>query len=131
MRISCYICIVLVFGLTACGFKLKQEWPLSQINDTVVLNGSDSSSQMLRRMERHFVARGVTIAPAHSSVAEIYIVNESLERRLLSLFSTGQVAEYDLVFKVEYTIKLANQQAKVFNYQQIRQYQDDPDRALA
>jgi len=56
---------------------------------------------------------------------------DSLQRRTLSLFSNGQVAEYELIYKVQYQLILPGQEPRPYQIELYRDYQDDPSRALA
>ena len=69
---------------------------------------------------------------------ELRIVSDKLDRRTLSLFQNGQVAEYELIYAVHYQLRFAtNQQGEPsdeqqdFHFELNRDYQDDPDIALA
>jgi LPS-assembly lipoprotein len=61
----------------------------------------------------------------------VYLRSDQLERRLLSLFSTGQVAEYELVYTIKYHIQFPAQDAQEIEFDVTREYQDDPDAVLA
>jgi LPS-assembly lipoprotein len=63
--------------------------------------------------------------------AIVYLTSDKLERRLLSLFSTGQVAEYELVYTINYQIQFPEQDALEIEFDVTREYQDDPDAVLA
>jgi LPS-assembly lipoprotein len=56
---------------------------------------------------------------------------EQFERRLLSVFSSGQVAEYDLVYTVRYEVIFPNKMPIDNTLTVSRDYQDDPDQILA
>ena len=62
---------------------------------------------------------------------ELKITEDSLNRRTLSLFENGQVAEYELIYGVKYQLQFPNEELKTFAFELNRDYQDDPDRALA
>jgi len=49
----------------------------------------------------------------------------------LSLFANGQVAEYELIYSVHYQVRFTGEDARVFKFELYRDYQDDPNRALA
>ena len=56
---------------------------------------------------------------------------EKFERRLLSVFSTGQVAEYELVYTIDYEVIFPNKLGIRNSLTVSREYQDDPDQILA
>ena len=49
----------------------------------------------------------------------------------MSLFSTGQVAEYELVYTIRYQLQFPAQDAQEIEFDVTREYQDDPDAVLA
>jgi LPS-assembly lipoprotein len=54
-----------------------------------------------------------------------------MARRLLSVFSTGQVAEYELIYAVNYMLHFADMKPQNYTFTLIREYQDDPRQVLA
>ena len=54
-----------------------------------------------------------------------------LSASLLSVFTTGQVAEYELVYTVDYQILFPGKQIISDSLTVSREYQDDPDQILA
>ena len=63
--------------------------------------------------------------------AVFVLEQDSLQRRTLSLFPNGQVAEYSLIYKVDYQLVLPGEEPKTYQIELFRDYQDDPSRALA
>ena len=61
----------------------------------------------------------------------VRILPESLERRLLSVYPTGQVAEYELIYGVKYVVQFPDAEAVSADFEVLRDYQDDPDQVLA
>ncbi len=122
--------IGLLISLQSCGFKLKQDGISADQAGQIHITGSELYHNMSRTLRDYLNDRGVLVSDTPTD-NQITITKESLERRLLSLLSNGQVAEYDLVFVVQYAIKHGDNDAEVFEYKEIRQYQDDPDNALA
>ena len=49
----------------------------------------------------------------------------------MSLFSYGQVAEYELIYSVHYQVRFTGEDAQDFRFELYRDYQDDPNLALA
>ena len=47
------------------------------------------------------------------------------------MFATGQVAEYELIYNVRYTVLFSDGQALKTSFEVLREYQDDPDKVLA
>ena len=61
----------------------------------------------------------------------IAINRDELSRRTLSLSGSGQVAEYELIYSVDYSINEANKDPVDLRIEVYRDYQDDPNFALA
>ena len=59
------------------------------------------------------------------------ILKDSLDRRTLSVFPNGQVAEYEIIYTVRYELRFNNKDPLPFSFEINRDYQDDPDNALA
>jgi LPS-assembly lipoprotein len=127
--------LILVFNLGGCGFKLRDAPPLPETVESVWLHGSQSNSPFMRILEQRFSDYDINLVsslePESDNTLEILIQSDSLERKLLSLFPTGQVAEYELIYQVQYQVNFRHQQQEQFNLYVTREYQDDPDALLA
>ena len=62
---------------------------------------------------------------------ESYLLPEKLERQLLSVYPSGQVAEYELIYVVRYRVQFPDKEAVMAQFEVVRDYQDDPDQVLA
>ena len=65
------------------------------------------------------------------SLPVLQLDNDRLERGTLSLFSSGQVAEYELTYHLEYRLIHQDQQPQTFTIKLRRDYLDDPRSAQA
>ena len=65
------------------------------------------------------------------AILDIRLQGDDLNRRLLSLFPTGQVAEYELILSVRYLIAFPGKEPQAVEFEVTREYQDDPDAILA
>lgn len=122
--------LVIATVISGCGFKLKQA---NITNDTLAsayVTNENTHIKMNQALKKYLSNLGVVLANTPGDNI-ITVLDETLERRLLSLFSNGQVAEYDLIFSIQYSLKAQGKEATVHEYREVRQYQDDPDRALA
>ena len=63
--------------------------------------------------------------------AQLTLLTDKLDRRTLSLFNNGQVAEYELTYGVSYQVIRPGEDAITQYFELYRNYQDDPDSALA
>ncbi|GGW53722.1 LPS-assembly lipoprotein LptE [Alishewanella tabrizica] len=116
--------------LVGCGFHLRGSLPLSQYPAIYVQSEAHSELAALlnQRFQQNNVAR---LADFDANKPALYLIRDTLERRTLSLFANGQVAEYELIYKVEYRIQLAGQEPQLYQFELYRDYQDDPNKALA
>ncbi|CAM5223833.1 LPS-assembly lipoprotein LptE [Alishewanella longhuensis] len=116
--------------LTGCGFHLRGNLPLSQYPAIYVQ--SEAHSELAALLKQRFVQNKVELLDSYQAdKPALTLVRDTLERRTLSLFANGQVAEYELIYKVEYLIQLAGQEPQRYQFELYRDYQDDPNQALA
>ncbi|MFC4699078.1 LPS assembly lipoprotein LptE [Glaciecola siphonariae] len=130
----------LALMLGACGFTLRGSQALPPTLDTVVINASIQYNPLTRALSRRLPVYQLNSINADSNELEsldpskvvlLSMQPESLERRLLSVFSSGQVAEYELIYSVDYQVTFPNA-APINNTMSVsREYQDDPQQILA
>jgi LPS-assembly lipoprotein len=61
----------------------------------------------------------------------LQLSSDKLERGTLSLFSSGQVAEYELTYSLSYQLIIPQRPPQHFSIQMRRDYLDDPQTAQA
>lgn len=129
------ICSVLLSG---CGFKLRNDFELDdKFRKIRVLNiqqHSQLTSVLIDRLDVYQVdVINKTMAKNHHEfkVYTIGLAPERMERKLLSLFPSGQVAEYELLYFCDYQVQSPEGETKQYSFQLSREYQDDPDQVLA
>jgi LPS-assembly lipoprotein len=116
--------------LSSCGFQLRGQLPLAKY-PAIHLQG-DKHSQLLTELSMQLSRNNVQLLEQSSAnVPQITLDRDSLQRRTLSLFPNGQVAEYELIYTVNYQLQLPNQEPISYKIELFRDYQDDPNRALA
>ncbi len=116
--------------LASCGFQLRGSLPLAKYQ-AIYLQG-DQHSELLERLGVQLQRNEVKLlAQSDAKYPLIKLDSDSLSRRTLSLFPNGQVAEYELIYAVRYQIVLPGQEAKYYQIELNRDYQDDPNAALA
>jgi LPS-assembly lipoprotein len=135
-----FIIAMVAVTLQGCGFKLRGSQALpSYINNVVILSQFDylPLSRALNKRLPVYQLKSIIgektipegIEP--TTVVVIKLQPEELERRLLSVFSTGQVAEYELIYSVNYEVIFPFAEPLSAFITVAREYQDDPDQALA
>ena len=135
MRITAYIALLtLTIIVSGCGFKLRGSQVLPQNINTVAVQAAPHSL-MARALNKRLPVYDLqpSQAEAHPNANTVFIslAPESLDRRLLSVFPTGQVAEYELIYSVRYTVVFPDKEPFEHQFEVAREYQDDPDRVLA
>ncbi|AWB68290.1 hypothetical protein C2869_18545 [Saccharobesus litoralis] len=121
--------ITLMSLVTSCGFQLRGSYEVPAFLKNICM---DSRGDKLLRVEvkEQLVIGGINIDnPA--LCARLSIIDDKLERRTLSLFPNGQVAEYELIYSVVYLIEIGESQPRRFSVEILRDYQDNPDAVLA
>ncbi|RDV26121.1 hypothetical protein DXV75_08580 [Alteromonas aestuariivivens] len=122
--------------LAGCGFHLRGTQSLPEDANYVVIRSVEPHAPLARSLDKRlevYDIEGGSNYPteAQQSFVVIELLPEQLERRLLSVFSTGQVAEYELIFGVRYKVTFPGQQPIPAYFEILRDYQDDPDQVLA
>ncbi|GAA6183226.1 MULTISPECIES: LPS assembly lipoprotein LptE [Alteromonadaceae] len=131
-----FLLFLLIFGIQGCGFKLRGSQPLPNGIQQVYLSGPKEYSPLKRAVKEHFdfyqiaYVANIPVQQKDSTIA-IYLYPDSLDRRLLSLFSSGQVAEYELVLTIKLQVIFPDKEPQIVEFDITREYQDDPDAILA
>ena len=123
--------------LTGCGFHLRNAPSLPDDINSIVINSATAHAPLGRALHTRLTVYGLNgtyaqTAPVdiHDAVS-IYLLPEKLERRLLSVYASGQVAEYELLYNVRYRVQFPDKEAIMASFEVVRDYQDDPDQVLA
>lgn len=116
--------------LSACGFQLRNNYHLPEQLQHVYVQGSQFN-QLLKTLKQRLVIAGAEISDNAQHETQLRIINDTLDRRTLSLFESGQVAEYELIYRVQYELVVANKEPLAGEVEVFRDYQDDPNFALA
>lgn len=125
--------------LAGCGFKLRNDFELdSKFRQLRVLDAGQPSQLadvLIQRLDIYYQVDVLnkTQPKLHQEfkVPTIIVAPERLERKLLSLFPSGQVAEYELLYFCDYQVQSAEGEIKDYTFRLSREYQDDPDQVLA
>jgi LPS-assembly lipoprotein len=83
-------------------------------------------------VKQHLTINNVNVLKAPTAESpELRIISDKLDRRTLSVFENGQVAEYELIYTVNYHVRFPDEDPIVFRFELNRDYQDDPNFELA
>ncbi len=129
---TCLLAICLSSMLVGCGFQLRGDYLLNDELQTLYVSSSDVHGELTRLVKRHLTRNQVKVLTSKSVQApELRIMSDKLDRRTLSVFQNGQVAEYELIYAVHYQLRFADEEPQDFRFELNRDYQDDPSLALA
>jgi LPS-assembly lipoprotein len=131
--------ILLSSLLSACGFHLRGDYLLSDELQTLYVSSSDVHGELTRLVKQHLSRNQVKVLKHRNAQApELRIISDKLDRRTLSVFQNGQVAEYELIYAVHYQLRFSakgenkqSEEPQDFRFELNRDYQDDPNLALA
>jgi len=123
---------IILMMLNGCGFQLRGNYLLAPELQTIEFSSVDQYGELTRLVKQHLTINDVNLVQ-HSTKAipQMRMLQDNLDRRTLSVFPNGQVAEYELIYTVRYQILIPGQAVQYFSFELNRDYQDDPDIALA
>ncbi|UUO22997.1 hypothetical protein FGD67_07145 [Colwellia sp. M166] len=123
---------IILMMLNGCGFQLRGNYLLAPELQTMEFSSVDQYGELTRLVRQHLTVNDVKLVQqSDKSIPQMRILQDNLDRRTLSVFPNGQVAEYELIYTVRYQILIPGQDVKNFSFELNRDYQDDPDIALA
>ena len=118
--------------LSGCGFHLRGavEYPPSM--QETYIDGNPASA-VVRELRLNLEASGASIVDSPQAAgATLHILGETFERRVLSVRSNAQVSEYELIYKVRFSVTRADG-VQLLTPQEInvvRDYRYDPNQVL-
>ncbi len=115
--------------VSGCGFQLRDSYQLPDALQRVYLK-APKFNEFADILSQRIELAGAQIVTDDPSLM-LVIVSDKLTRRTLSLSGSGQVAEYELIYTVNYSINEAEQPPVALTVEVYRDYQDDPNFALA
>lgn len=118
--------------LTACGFQLRGDYLIDDDLQTLYLSSTDTHGELTRLVKLSLISNQINVLKhSKDNIPELRIISDNLDRRTLSVFSNGQVAEYELIYSVMYQVRFSGEEIRDFGFDLYRDYQDDPNLALA
>ena len=137
-RSRIFLVIYLTSLVGACGFHLRGDYLLSDELQTLYVSSSDVHGELTRLVKQHLSRNQVKVLKyKNAKTPELRIISDKLDRRTLSVFQNGQVAEYELIYAVHYQLRFGStngepiEEPQDFRFELNRDYQDDPNLALA
>jgi LPS-assembly lipoprotein len=131
-KLSLLTIMLLIVG---CGFKIRGDYGLPANIQQLQLLAVQKNAPLHRILGKQLQSFNIEVLDNTANTSQVdaivYLTSDQLERRLLSLFSTGQVAEYELVYTLKYQLQFPAPGAQEIEFDVTREYQDDPDAVLA
>ncbi|RUO21206.1 hypothetical protein CWE08_06365 [Aliidiomarina iranensis] len=121
-------CAVLL--LSACSFQLRGDYQVTSQLQNLSLE-APARSEIRTQVLETFSQRGINVVAQASGTTHVVVHQDRLDRRILSMLASGQVAEYEMIYVLPVTITTQNGVTTSHNIQILRDYQDDPNYALA
>lgn len=120
--------IVIAFSLASCGFTPRQANLVPQELRQLTLT-TQPSSQAFAESLRQLGSINDLVWISEGPI-RLRLMDEKVTRRLLSVFASGQVAEYELNYILRYQLSV-NSVSMPLEINILRDYQDDPKQVLA
>ncbi len=125
--LSLLLCATL---LTGCGFSLQGSYLIPDELSQMQLRSDDQYGELHRLVRERLRLHQITLVEDDNAPL-LRLDDDRLERATLSLFPSGQVAEYELIYTVRFSVTLPEQDPQRFDLEIRRDYLDDPRTALA
>ncbi|MGB1262916.1 MAG: LPS assembly lipoprotein LptE [Cognaticolwellia sp.] len=123
---------IILMLLNGCGFQLRGNYLLAPELQNIEFSSVDQYGELTRLVKQHLTINDVNLVQnSAKAIPQMRMLQDNLDRRTLSVFPNGQVAEYELIYTVRYQILIPGQDVQNFSFELNRDYQDDPDIALA
>lgn len=102
-KIKNMVVLTLLLFISACGYQLRGSIELPKELESIYMQGG--SRALKKTMQKTRKSSGGQLVD-HIEQAEIIIKieKENMDRRVLTLSSTGRVSEYELIYIVEFTL---------------------------
>ena len=119
--------IFLSFFIVACGFQLRGSIDLDF--KSIQINGG--SSGLNKFLVKKFKQNGIVIETKNPE-RTLEILDDHLDKRILSLSRSGSVKEYELIYRVSYRFKIQNNEwSDKINKDVTRDYTYDDNNRVA
>ncbi|MCG9697415.1 LPS assembly lipoprotein LptE [Shewanella sp. Isolate11] len=128
----CFAVLTLTLLTTSgCGFKLQRSYSIPDALKTLNLSSQDEYSELTRLVRERLRLNSINVVENQTDIPTLRLIADSLDRTTLSLYPTGNVAEYELNYLVSFAVQVPNRESQRFDVDIHRDYLDDPRTALA
>lgn len=125
--------VVTTLQLSACGFRLRGAITLPESLSTIAIEGTTEHSELGRVLYRSLKRGGVTIVGRAEAALLLQILQDDVQRRVLSVDATGKANEYELKHRLRYSAVDSKGEPLALDQEisTVRAYQFDPNSILA
>lgn len=123
-----FLMILVIISLIACGFQLRGG--IEANFNSISIDGG--SAGFVKQLKKRLRQSSIVVLPTGGEV-KLEIVDDLLNKRILSLNSDGRISEYELNYKVSYRVKGQNDSewGQLINNEVRRQYTYDDENVVA
>ena len=123
-----FLMTLAIISLIACGFQLRGG--IEANFDSISINGG--SAGFVKQLKKRLRQSSIAVLPTDGEV-KLEIVDDLLNKRILSLNSDGRISEYELNYRVSYRVKGKNNSewGQLINNEVRRQYTYDDENVVA
>lgn len=122
--------LVILSVLSACGFQLRGSYQVpAQLAEVSI--EAPNRSELASRLRDELAQYEIDVVERAADVTHIEILADNLDRRVLSLLISGQVAEYELIYTAPVRVHMIDGSIEAHDINIYRDYQEDPNFALA
>ena len=123
-----FLMILAIISLIACGFQLRSG--IEANFDSISIDGG--SAGFVKQLKKGLRQSSIAVLPTGGE-DKLEILDDLLNKRILSLNSDGRISEYELNYKVSYRVKGQNDSewGQLINNEVRRQYTYDDENVVA
>jgi len=132
--LSKFVLSLMLVALVGCGFQLRGSANLPDSLKTIYVQGIDLNRGLGRELRLGLTRNNVLVVPDYQSDAAVLtILEQKIDRRVLSVGADAKASEYELFGTMSYSLVDAEgvTLAEAEQVQAIRDYQFDQDQVLA
>ena len=123
-----FLMILAIISLIACGFQLRSG--IEANFDSISIDGG--SAGFVKQLKKRLRQSSIAVLPTGGE-GKLEILDDLLNKRILSLNSDGRISEYELNYKVSYRVKGQNDSewGELISNEVRRQYTYDDENVVA
>ncbi len=97
--------IVVLAGLSACGFRLQGHTPLPEALKSAYVQSRDQQTDFVQSLRKAQLISGATLADSKDRASSVVnILRDDVVRRTLSVSASNQPNEYEVTYFVRFSV---------------------------